>query len=69
MSDDRHALNRVADALFQIAKERRKYNQLQAESLEISKQMLEIHKLQARVCAALEQQIILQGYESPTNAS
>ena len=64
-----HALNRIADALFQLAKEQRAQNKLQAESVEISKRMLSIHELQSRVSAALEQQIMLDRHESSRNAN
>lgn len=57
------ALNRVADALFQLAKEHRKQNAIQAEALEISKRICSVQEQQARVSAALESQLMLDRHE------
>lgn len=68
MSEER-GLNRIADALFQLAKEQRAQNKIQQASLDISERMLAIHELQARVSAQLEQQMIMVQHESSGNAN
>ena len=68
MSDEK-ALNRIADALFQLAKEERANNKIQAAALEVSQRMLSIHEQSARVSAALEQQLMVQNHEPFGNAN
>lgn len=55
-----NALNRVADALFQQAKNTKRLAQAAERQADVSEAMLEIQLTNLRVTKALEEQMILQ---------
>lgn len=55
------ALNRIADAIFAVAKAKRHSNEMQERIVEVSEAMCEMQKTNLAVSKALEQKLLLDG--------
>jgi hypothetical protein len=60
MSGTADALNRIADALFQVAKEHRAQNSLAKRSLEMQEALLEMQRTNLAVSKHLEAELIMR---------
>lgn len=64
------ALNRVADALFAIAKEERRSAKASERSVAIQEKLYEFQEVSLRVSKALEERLLAQqAYESANGAN